>query len=127
MAKSSLDKKFDQIRKREEEKTFSTKKRSRIVNKFLNNRLAVLGLIIFTIIILASIFAPLLSPYDPMRVDLRSMRQPPSFDHWFGTDSTGRDVFTRVLFWRQSFNIYRFRKCYSISCCGNSGWLLRWI
>ena len=56
MAKSSLDKKFDQIRKREEEKTFSTKKRSRIVNKFLNNRLAVLGLIIFTIIILASIF-----------------------------------------------------------------------
>ena len=92
MAKSSLDKKFDQIRKREEEKTFSTKKRSRIVNKFLNNRLAVLGLIIFTIIILASIFAPLLSPYDPMRVDLRSMRQPPSFDHWFGTDSTGRDV-----------------------------------
>ena len=73
MAKSSLDKKFDQIRKREEEKTFSTKKRSRIVNKFLNNRLAVLGLIIFTIIILASIFAPLLSPYDPMRVDLRSM------------------------------------------------------
>ena len=98
MAKSSLDKKFDQIRKREEEKTFSTKKRSRIVNKFLNNRLAVLGLIIFTIIILASIFAPLLSPYDPMRVDLRSMRQPPSFDHWFGTDSTGRDVFTRVLF-----------------------------
>ena len=61
MAKSSLDKKFDQIRKREEEKTFSTKKRSRIVNKFLNNRLAVLGLIIFTIIILASIFDPLLS------------------------------------------------------------------
>ena len=48
MAKSSLDKKFDQIRKREEEKTFSTKKRSRIVNKFLNNRLAVLGLIIFS-------------------------------------------------------------------------------
>ena len=62
MAKSSLDKKFDQIRKREEEKTFSTKKRSRIVSKFLNNRLAVIGLIIFTIIILASIFAPLLSP-----------------------------------------------------------------
>ena len=52
MAKSSLSKKFDQIKKREEEKTFSTKKRSRIVSKFLNNRLAVVGLIIFTIIIL---------------------------------------------------------------------------
>ena len=50
MAKSSLSKKFDQIKKREEEKTFSTKKRSRIVSKFLNNRLAVIGLIIFSII-----------------------------------------------------------------------------
>ena len=46
MAQTSLDKKFDQIRKREEEKTFSVKKRSRIVSKFLNNRLAVVGLII---------------------------------------------------------------------------------
>ena len=98
MAKSSLDKKFDQIREREESKTFSSKKRSRIVSKFVNNRLAVFGLVIFTIIVLATIFAPLLSPYDPMRVDLRSMRQPPSFAHWFGTDNTGRDVFTRVLF-----------------------------
>ena len=85
MAKTSLDRKFDQIKKREEEKSFSIKKRSRIVSKFLNNRLAVVGLIIFTIIILASLFAPLLSPYDPMRVDLRSMRQAPSFDHYKDT------------------------------------------
>ena len=47
MVKSSLDRKFDQIRKREEEKSFSTKKRSRIISKFLNNHLAVIGLIIF--------------------------------------------------------------------------------
>jgi len=66
MANSSLDRKFDQIKKREEDKTFSTNKRSRMVNKFLNNRLAVIGLIIFTIIVLASIFAPILSPYDPV-------------------------------------------------------------
>ena len=46
MAKTSLDRKFDQIKKREEEKSFSIKKRSRIVSKFLNNRLAVVGLII---------------------------------------------------------------------------------
>ena len=98
MAKSSLDKKFDIIREIEESKSFSTKNRSRIISKFVNNKLAVFGLIIFSIILLATIFAPLLSPYDPMRVDLRSMRVPPSFDHWFGTDNTGRDVFTRVLF-----------------------------
>ena len=52
MAQTSLDKKFDQIRKREEEKTFSVKKRSRIVSKFLNNRLAVVGLIILLILFL---------------------------------------------------------------------------
>ena len=46
MAKTSLDRKFDQIRKREEEKSFSIKIRSRIVSKFLNIRLAVVGLII---------------------------------------------------------------------------------
>ena len=53
MAKSSLDKKFDKIREREESKSFSTKKRSRIISKFVNNRLAVFGLIIFSIILLA--------------------------------------------------------------------------
>ena len=55
MAKSSLDKKFDQIREREESKSFSSKRRSRIVSKFVNNRLAVFGLIIFIIILLATI------------------------------------------------------------------------
>ena len=84
MAKSSLDKKFDQIRKLEESKSFSSKRRSRIISKFVNNKLAVFGLVIFIIIVLATIFAPILSPYDPMRVDLRSMRLPPSFLHWFG-------------------------------------------
>ena len=78
MVKSSLDKKFDKIKEREEAKSFSKKTRSRIISKFINNRLAVLGLVIFSVILLATIFAPFLSPYDPMRVDLRSMRQPPS-------------------------------------------------
>ena len=55
MAKSSLDKKFDKIREREESKSFSTKKRSRIISKFVNNKLAVFGLIIFSIILLATI------------------------------------------------------------------------
>ena len=47
MAKSSLDKKFDQIRKLEESKSFSSKRRSRIISKFVNNKLAVFGLVIF--------------------------------------------------------------------------------
>ena len=98
MKKNSLNKKFDKIRFLEENNKLVSKDQNRLLNKFLNNKLAVLGLILFTIIILATIFAPLLSPYDPLKVDLRSMRQPPSLAHWFGTDNTGRDVFSRVLY-----------------------------
>ena len=98
MKKTSLDKKFDKLRYLEENNKLVSKDQNRLISKFLNNKLAVLGLIIFSIIILATIFAPLLSSYDPVRTDLRSMRQPPSLDHWFGTDNTGRDVFSRVLY-----------------------------
>ena len=98
MSKNSLDKKFDKIRFLEENNKLVSKDQNRLISKFFNNKLAVIGLIGFTIIVLATIFAPLLSPYDPIRVDLRSLRQPPSLDHWFGTDNTGRDVFSRVLY-----------------------------
>ena len=98
MKKTSLDKKFDKLRFLEENNKLVSKDQNRLISKFLHNKLAVLGLVIFTIIILAAIFAPLLTSYDPIRTDLRSMRQTPSFEHWFGTDNTGRDVFSRVLY-----------------------------
>lgn len=98
MAKTSLDKKFDKIKYLEENKKLISKDQNRLINKFLHNKLAVFGLTIFTFIILATIFAPFISPYDPLKVDLRSMRQPPSLDHWFGTDNTGRDILSRILY-----------------------------
>ncbi len=50
------------------------------------------------LIVLAGIFAPWLTPYDPYTQDLVNALQSPSWTHPFGTDSVGRDVFTRVLF-----------------------------
>jgi peptide/nickel transport system permease protein len=47
---------------------------------------------------LVSIAAPLLTPYSPIELDLRAIRQTPSAAHWLGTDGTGRDVLTRVLY-----------------------------
>ena len=96
--RSRLDRQFDELRRREEAGELHLVSRSRVVRKFLNNRLAVLGLVVFSIILLASIFAPLLTPWDPSKVNLRAMMQEPSLDHWFGTDKTGRDVFARVLY-----------------------------
>jgi peptide/nickel transport system permease protein len=48
-------------------------------------------------ILLASIFASSISPYDPVTQNLRNTLRPPSFAHPFGTDNFGRDVFSRVL------------------------------
>ncbi len=96
--RTALDAQFDRIRAREEAGLAKSRGGSRAFNKFLNNRLAVIGLIIFSVIILASIFAPLLTPYDPNKINLRDMLQSPSWEHWFGTDRTGRDLFSRVLY-----------------------------
>ena len=76
--RTRLDRQFDQIRAREEAGLNSHAKGSRFVRKFLNNKLAVFGLIVFTVIILASILAPFLTPWDPQKINLRAILKPPS-------------------------------------------------
>lgn len=66
--------------------------------RFKRNKLAMVGLVILTIFVLLSIFAPVLTPYDPNRADFRARNQPPSREHWLGTDDMGRDIFTRTLY-----------------------------
>ena len=66
--------------------------------RFRWNSSLVLGGAIILIMVLAAVFAPYVTPYDPIRLDIRSRFQPPSATHWFGTDQYGRDVFTRVLY-----------------------------
>lgn len=48
-------------------------------------------------ILLASVLAGVISPYDPDAIDLDGLRESPGIKHPFGTDQKGRDVFTRVL------------------------------
>ena len=98
MGDAKLHRKFDRIRAREEAGLNKPLSGSRALRKLMSNPLAVAGIVLFTIILLASIFAPLLTSHDPSKIDLRAMLQPPSAEHWFGTDRTGRDVFARVLY-----------------------------
>ena len=82
-----LNRKFDQIRQMEESGELKNKKSgNRALRKLLNNRLAIVGGVIFLIILLACIFAPLLTGYSPKAVDMKSILKPPSGEHWFGTD-----------------------------------------
>lgn len=89
---------MDRLKMLEKEGLLKSRQGSRAVGKFLQNKLAVLGLMVFAVILLASVFAPLITKYDPAMIDLRSRLSPPSWQHLFGTDKLGRDVFARVLY-----------------------------
>lgn len=64
------------------------------------NKVAILGLVIFTILVLTAVFAPLIVDYETqvIKQNIAERLQPPSADHWFGTDEFGRDVFARIVY-----------------------------
>lgn len=63
--------------------------------RLLKNKLAVLGMIFLILLTLFAIFGPVFSPYEANKQDRPAQYEAPSSKHWFGTDSAGRDVFTR--------------------------------
>lgn len=62
------------------------------------NRLALAGLVLILIFLLMAVFAPLIAPYDPYRIDENAVLSPPSAEHPLGTDSFGRDVLSRMVY-----------------------------
>lgn len=65
--------------------------------RFRKNKVAVIGAVMFLIIVLAVIFVPVISPYELSQFDLADRNQPPSSSHLLGTDSQGRDVVLRLF------------------------------
>lgn len=51
-----------------------------------------------TLIVFAAVFPGVLAPHDPLQTDVRSALLPPSAEHLFGTDQSGRDVYSRVVY-----------------------------
>ena len=68
------------------------------VRILLENPVAVASLILLTLLVLVSIFAPLIAPYDPRFLDPVNRLQPPSSTNWLGTDDSGRDLLSRILY-----------------------------
>lgn len=75
--------------------------------EFRQNKVAVVSLVIVIIFLLASLFAPLITPQDPYDLaglSLRDARRPPGYvgsegyTHWLGTDSQGRDLLSAILY-----------------------------
>jgi peptide/nickel transport system permease protein len=71
---------------------------ARAWRRLRQRRSAVLGLAVVVAFVLMAVLAPLIAPYDPAQQSWTAVRKPPSWAHWFGTDESGRDLFSRVVF-----------------------------
>ena len=70
----------------------------RMISVFFGRPLPVVGLVFIVLLIFIAIFAPLISPYEPNKMDILNKLQSPSSAHWLGTDSLGRDTLSRIIF-----------------------------
>ena len=68
------------------------------LKRIWNTPSLLVGLIMFAALILLTVFIPFISPYDPSEQNLSAFLQPPSPEHWLGTDQLGRDLFTRLIY-----------------------------
>ncbi|MEX1004191.1 MAG: ABC transporter permease [Acidimicrobiia bacterium] len=68
------------------------------MRRFGKHRLASVSVFFIGLLGLVAVLAPFVAPSDPNAVDLMALRSPPSADHLLGTDSSGRDVLSRIIF-----------------------------
>jgi peptide/nickel transport system permease protein len=74
-------------------------RRRRLLRRLRRSPLAMTGLVVLTLAVLAAVLAPLLAPYSPDQADFNAVFQPPgAAGHLLGTDSLGRDILSRILF-----------------------------
>ena len=66
--------------------------------RLVKSRGATSGGVIFGLFVFMALAAPLLTPYDPIRLNVVESLEPPSARHWLGTDQFGRDVLARVIY-----------------------------
>ncbi|MFW6273699.1 MAG: nickel transporter permease [Halanaerobium sp.] len=66
--------------------------------RMCKSRTAIIGIIIIILFTLIALFAPHISPYDPMEQNFIKSFRPPSSEHFLGTDEFGRDVFSRIIY-----------------------------
>ena len=85
------------------ERTFQEK--LAYAGRFLwRDKSGVIGLVLFLVVVIVALFAPQISPFDPLEQNLRDNKMPPawseggSWEHPFGTDNIGRDSFSRIVY-----------------------------
>jgi peptide/nickel transport system permease protein len=66
--------------------------------RIISSPLTTLGMVFVLLLLIMAMFAPLISTHDPLEIDIINKLQPPSAEHWFGTDEVGRDIFSRIVY-----------------------------
>jgi peptide/nickel transport system permease protein len=74
----------------------------RMLSVFFGRPLPVAGLVCIVFLIVIAVFAPLISPYNPYKMDILNKLEPPSREHLLGTDSLGRDTLSRIIYGTQT-------------------------
>ncbi len=91
-----MNKKTDQISQLQTPKSDSEIRQ--VWRHLRRNRMAMIGLLILVLFVIVSIFAPVFTQHDPIKLNLVNALQAPSSEHIMGTDWQGRDVLTRILY-----------------------------
>lgn len=79
----------------------ATRQWLRMFRRLLGARLAGAGVVVTGLVIVMALAADYITPYDPGYQNYNAVLQPPSADHWLGTDDVGRDVYSRIVYGAQ--------------------------
>ncbi|RIK43204.1 MAG: hypothetical protein DCC58_09905 [Chloroflexi bacterium] len=82
-----------------------------------NPRVTVPGIVIVLLMLIA-VFADILAPQDPLRINAQARLQGPSAEHWFGTDEAGRDLFSRIIVGSQTSMTVAFASVFLATVIG---------
>src|SRR4030065_1816833 len=66
--------------------------------RFIRHKLAVAGMFVVVVFVLAGLFAPVIAPYGPYKQNLGPAYSNPSTQHLLGLDELGRDIFSRLIY-----------------------------
>jgi peptide/nickel transport system permease protein len=107
------------------------------VREFVNQQpLGALSFIVILAMTVAGIFSEWVSPYDPLHIDFAAILQPPSWEHWGGTDAYGRDIFSRIIYGARTALVISLTSSFLGSTIGAilgiasayfGGWIDDWI
>jgi peptide/nickel transport system permease protein len=81
-----------------EEATAIRPSRPSLVRRFATHRAGLAGFLVVLFFVATGLLAPVIAPYDPLSADVLARLQPPSTQHWLGTDQLGRDTLSRMIY-----------------------------